>query len=83
MGNDGFHPVYPVMMAGHHFIRENGGLYKMWSQIAGFLVKMQYRPVFDLRSENALLGDDKPDTALHFMYQQCRPRTWNQLIPTW
>ena len=25
-----------MKMAGHHFIRENGGLYKMWSKIAGF-----------------------------------------------
>jgi len=40
----------------HHFIRENDGLYKIGQKLQVLLEKVQFKPVFDLRSENAVLA---------------------------
>jgi hypothetical protein len=47
-----------MKMASDHFIRENGCLHKKWLQFAVSLVKSEFSPIFDLRSENAVLAGD-------------------------
>lgn len=48
----------------HHFIQENGGLYKIDQKQQVLPEKGQFMPVFDLRSENALLGSFSSDSSL-------------------
>jgi hypothetical protein len=38
----------PMKMTGDHFIPENGGLYKMWSQIVGFTCKKRNLSPFSI-----------------------------------